>query len=95
MAVLAESSLGYDNLHRYELVIVVEAPLDLRFQRLEQRGLNTADAQSRMDAQATDEERRGLAHFVVNNAGTLDDLNTTAGDIWSELQRLHAQKLGV
>lgn len=95
MAVLAESSLGYDNRHRYELVIVVEAPIDLRFQRLEQRGLAVEDAQARMDAQATDDERQALAHYLVTNAGSLDDLNSTAGEIWGELQRLHAEKLAV
>jgi len=95
MAVLTESSLGYDNVHRYELVVVVEAPDDLRFQRLEERGLSVEDAKARMDAQATDEERRSLAHYVVSNAGSLDDLNSTAGEIWSELQRLHAEKLAI
>lgn len=95
MAVLAESSLGYDNRHRYELVVVVEAPIDLRFQRLEQRGLTVEEAKARMDAQATDDERQALAHYLVTNAGSLDDLNSTAGEIWGELQRLHAEKLAV
>ena len=95
MAVLAESSLGYDNRHRYELVVVVEAPIDLRFQRLEQRGLTVEEAKARMDAQATDDERQALAHYLVTNAGSLDDLNSTAGEIWGELQRLHADKLAV
>ena len=42
----------------YEVVIVVEAPRELRLDRLEARGLARADAEARMAAQATDEERR-------------------------------------
>ncbi len=94
MAVLVESSLGYDNRHRYEIVVVVEAPMDLRIARLLDRGMDTAEAQARITSQATDEDRRGVAHYIVNNAGSLDDLNHVAGDIWAELQRLHSQKMG-
>ncbi len=93
MAVLVESRLGYDNRHRYELVIVVEAPMDLRLERLEQRGMTAQDAQARMESQATDEERRAAAQYVVTNGGSLEKLNATAGEIWSELQRLHSEKL--
>lgn len=95
MAVLVESSLGYDNRHRYELVIVIEADRDQRLIRLQDRGMTTEDALARMEAQATDEERRGAAQFIVTNGGSIEDLNTTAGEIWSELQRLHDQKRAV
>lgn len=95
MAVLVESSLGYDNRHRYEVVIVVEAPLDLRLVRLAERGMDAEDARARMDSQASDEERRAVAHYVVNNAGTLEDLNHVAGDIWAELQRLDSERSAV
>ncbi len=94
MAVLVESNLGYDNRHRYEIVVVVEAPMDLRLTRLAERGMDAEAAQARISAQASDEQRQGVAHYIVNNAGTLDDLNHVAGDIWAELQRLHSQKLG-
>lgn len=92
MAVLVESSLGWENRHRYEVVIVVEAPLDVRFERLAARGLDREQAEARMAAQASDEERRAVAHFVVSNAGSLEDLNHVAGEVWAELQRLHAEK---
>ena len=94
MAVLVESALGWDNKHRYEVVVTVEAPLHLRLERLERRGLSLTDAEARIAAQATDEQRREAAQFVVTNGGTIEDLNNTAGEVWAELQRLHAEKLG-
>lgn len=92
MAVLVESSLGWENKHRYELVVVVESPLHLRYDRLKARGMSIDDIKDRIASQATDEERRQVAQFVVTNGGSIDDLNSTAGEIWAELQRLHAEK---
>jgi dephospho-CoA kinase len=53
----------------YDVVVVVEAPIDVRLDRLEARGLSRDDAAARMGAQASDEERRALADHVVDNAG--------------------------
>ncbi len=94
MAVLVESKLGWDNRHRYEVVVVVEAPPEMRLERLIGRGMSADDAAARMQAQATDEERRAAAHFVIGNVGTPEQLSGTIGELWSELQRLHAEKMG-
>ena len=94
MAVLVESKLGWDNRHRYEVVVVVEAPPEMRLERLIGRGMSANDATARMQAQATDEERRAAAHFVIGNVGTPEQLAGTIGELWSELQRLHAEKMG-
>jgi dephospho-CoA kinase len=94
MAVLVESKLGWDNRHRYEVVVVVEAPPEMRLERLIGRGMSANDATARMQAQATDEERRAAAHFVIVNVGTPEQLAGTIGELWSELQRLHAEKMG-
>jgi dephospho-CoA kinase len=64
---LVESTRGYD----YGAVIVVEAPRAVRLRRLESRGVPRADAEARMAAQATDEERRAVATWVVDNGGDL------------------------
>ena len=94
MAVLVESKLGWDNRHRYEVVVVVEAPPEMRLERLIGRGMSANDATARMQAQATYEERRAAAHFVIGNVGTPEQLAGTIGELWSELQRLHAEKMG-
>ena len=70
----------------YSEVIVVEAPVDVRLARLEQRGVPRDDAMRRMEAQATDEERRAVATYVVDNGGSLDALERQVDDVWVSLQ---------
>jgi dephospho-CoA kinase len=69
----------------YVAVIVVEAPLELRLARLEIRGVPRDDAQRRMAAQASDEERRAVATFVLDNGGDLDSLARQVDDVWADL----------
>ena len=83
---LAESKKKSANtLPDYEQVIVVEAPLATRLARLEARGVPRADAQRRIAQQASDEERRALATWVVDNAGDLGALEAQVDAIWHEL----------
>ncbi len=91
MAVLAESTLGRTNRHRYELVVTVEADDDVRLKRLVARGLTAADATARMARQATDEERRALAHFIIGNGGTLAQLAPSVAELSAQLGDLAAQ----
>lgn len=76
----------------YEYVIVVEAPLETRLNRLEERGVPRGDAIARIAQQATDEERRAIATHVVDNSGGREDLEAQVDAIWRDLQRLHAEK---
>src|SRR4051794_21277775 len=69
----------------YVAVVVVEAPLELRLQRLEVRGVPRDDAQRRMAAQASDEERREVATHLVDNAGDLVSLAHQVDEIWADL----------
>src|SRR6476469_3981573 len=69
----------------YVAVVVVEAPLDLRLERLELRGVPRDDAQRRMAAQATDEERREVATHLIDNGGDLDSLARQVDDVWADL----------
>jgi dephospho-CoA kinase len=70
----------------YSAVIVVEAPLDVRLDRLEARGVDRADAIARIEHQASDEERRKVATWVVDNSGDLDALRRQVDAIWIELE---------
>ena len=76
----------------YEAVIVVEAPREVRLDRLEQRGVRRNDAEARMAAQAGDEERRAVATFVLDNSADRDDLARQVDEVWAELERLHRDK---
>ena len=69
----------------YVAVIVVEAPIDVRLARLELRGVPRDDAERRMAAQATDDERRAVATHLVDNAGDLDALAEQVDTIWEDL----------
>ncbi len=70
----------------YVAVIVVEAPVDLRLDRLETRGVARDDAERRMAAQATDEERRKVATHLVDNGGDLESLARRIDEIWDDLR---------
>lgn len=71
----------------YETVIVVEAPRDVRLARLEARGVDPADAEARMAAQAGDDERRKIATYVVDNGGERSSLESQVDEIWADLRR--------
>lgn len=69
----------------YQFVIVVEAPRELRLERLEGRGVPRPDAEARMAKQATDEERRAHATWVVDNSGDRAHLEAQVDSIWARL----------
>lgn len=59
---------------RFDGVIVVAVDRAERLRRLvELRGMDTNDALARMDTQASDEERRALATWVIDNSGSLEE----------------------
>lgn len=70
----------------YAEVIVVEAPRDVRLARLEARGVPRADAEARMNAQASDEDRRTIATHIIDNSGDHAALERQIDEIWPELQ---------
>jgi dephospho-CoA kinase len=77
---------------RYVGVIVVEAPVELRIERLQAgRGIDAEEARKRIAVQATDEQRRAIARWVVVNDGDLDDLAVKVGQLWAQLQKLNAK----
>jgi len=76
----------------YEIVIVVEAPEEVRLDRLEGRGLDRDDAAARMRAQASDDERRAVATHVLDNGADPDALAAQVDALWSDLQARHTTK---
>ncbi len=71
----------------FETVIVVEAPDDVRLERLAGRGLPRDQALERMKAQATNEQRREAATYLIVNAGSTDELRARVDEVWAELTR--------
>ncbi|WP_144792477.1 dephospho-CoA kinase [Kocuria palustris] len=67
-----------------DLVLVIEAPREQRIRRMvEDRGMSPEDAAARIDAQATDAQRREAADDVLVNDGTVAEL-VAAVDAWWE-----------
>jgi dephospho-CoA kinase len=72
----------------FDLVIVVDVPPELQVERLvSQRGMAAEQARARMAAQASREQRLAVADIVIENAGSLEDLDRRIGEVWADLQR--------
>jgi dephospho-CoA kinase len=69
----------------YDKVIVVEAPLELRLERLAGRGLDAETARARIAAQASDEQRRAVADEVLDNSGSVEELRVQVDAAWARL----------
>ena len=72
---------------RYDAVITVEAPSEVRLDRAVERGLDRDQAQARMEAQARTEDRRAAADHVIENDGGLDQLRAQVETVLSALRR--------
>ncbi len=76
----------------YAGVIVVDAPIDVRLARLVDRGVAREDAERRMALQASDEERRKVATWWIDNAGDLDALEKQIETVWTDLQKMNRER---
>ncbi len=70
----------------FDAVVVVDAPDDVRLRRLEARGLDRGDAERRMAAQASRDQRLAVADFVIDNSGDPDQLQAAVQSLDSELR---------
>jgi dephospho-CoA kinase/pyroglutamyl-peptidase I len=65
----------------FDAVLMVDAPLEARLDRLRARGVEPGDARRRIAAQADTDRRRALASIWIDNAGTAGDLAAVAEDV--------------
>jgi dephospho-CoA kinase len=71
----------------FDVVVLVEAPEELRIERLvRDRGLETEAAQRMIAAQMPNEQKRGRAHVVITNTGAVADVEAQAGEVWKRLE---------
>ncbi len=79
---LVENSLA----GMYDVVVVVDVPPDVQLDRLVQlRGMTLEDAKARIAAQASREQRLAAADIVIDNSGSLDDLDRAVDQLWDDL----------
>jgi dephospho-CoA kinase len=69
-----------------DAVVVVTASEEVRLQRLVARGMSAEDAEARMAAQITDDERRKIADRVLDNDGSVDELEAQVDELWRALE---------
>ena len=67
-------------------VWVVIVPPELARERVMQRNnLSAEDADARINAQLTNDERKKHAKVVIENTGTLEELDAKVGEAWGKL----------
>jgi len=72
----------------FDEVVVVDVPPRIQLERLaRERGMPRAQAEARMRAQASRDDRLAIATIVVDNSGSLAELDREVGELWTELRR--------
>lgn len=71
----------------FDAVIVVDCPVDLQMSRMvSDRAWTREDAEARIAAQATREQRLAIATHVLDNTGTLDELRDRVAAVFVALR---------
>ena len=70
---------------KFDSVITVEAPLESRIERLKGRGLDISEIEKRIASQATSDERKAVANYIIENDGTEEDLLHKVESVWMEI----------
>ena len=73
---------------RFDRVIAVSAPIELRRERLRARGMKDYQIDRIVDSQVDDATREEAAQFVIVNDGDREQLLRQVESIFEELQRL-------
>ena len=70
----------------YDVIVVVDAPENVRISRLLQsRGWDASTAQARINAQANREDRLAIADEVIVNTGDISELKDQVDQLWQRL----------
>lgn len=75
-----------------DVLVVVTLDPALQLERVVARGMDRAEAEGRIAAQASPEEREARADEVVRNDGDLEDLERQVAALWERLRREAAER---
>jgi dephospho-CoA kinase len=74
-----------------DMLVVVAAPVALQVDRLRKdRGMAEEEASARISAQSSLEEKKKQADWVVENSGSIEDLEAGVEELWREILRRSA-----
>lgn len=69
-------------------IVLVDAPRELRFDRLvRRRGADEAEALNMIAAQMPAELKRARADYIIDNTGSIEELRKAVDGVWESLQR--------
>ena len=70
----------------FDAVIVVDVPQETQVERMVGlRGMSREDAEARVAAQASRDDRLAIATHVIDNTGSLEDLRRRVNEVYREL----------
>jgi dephospho-CoA kinase len=73
----------------FDAVIVVDAPAEVQVERMvRDRGWTREEAEARIAAQASRDDRLAIATYVIDNTGTHDDLRRKVTEVAAELRSM-------
>ena len=78
--------------YKFDHIITVSAPEELRTERLKSRGLGLSEIKKRMEAQASDVERESISNSIIRNDKDELHLRNQVESIWLELENLNRLK---
>ena len=84
---LAESKYDY----KFDYVIAISAPIEIRKNRLLERGMKSYEIEQRLAAQSSDADRAKIANEVIENAGDLSQLTSNVEKVWRKLLALQSK----
>ncbi|WP_240617147.1 dephospho-CoA kinase [Nocardioides speluncae] len=74
----------------FDALVVVDVPVEIQVERLvKDRGMTPEEAEARIAAQATREERLAVANYIIDNSGTPEQLRLRVAEVYAGLQTSH------
>jgi len=73
---------------QFDRIVLVDAPRPVRLERLmRERGLSETDAMDMITAQMPAELKRARADYLIENVGTVRELEERVSEVWQALER--------